>query len=173
MPTRITLADVHALATEAHAGQFDKIGAPYIRHVEAVAAGLAPFGVGMQMAGLLHDTLEDTDLTAEQLLAAGVPGTVVDLVQRVTNNPDVTYQAKIEAIVTNYGATLIKIADNAHNSHPDRTAQLPAEKRERLARKYADARSVLWAAVPVEDVKAIVSIVNPALLGELGAQLWR
>ncbi len=105
----------------------------------------------MQMAGLLHDTLEDTDLTSEKLLRAGVPGTVVDLVQRVTNGPDTTYRMKIESIVTNYGATLIKIADNAHNSLPDRTAQLPSEKRELLAHKYADARSVLWAAVPRED----------------------
>lgn len=167
----ITLADVRALATRAHAGQFDKIGVPYIRHVEAVAAGLAPFGIGMQMAGLLHDTLEDTDLTTEQLLEAGVPWTVVDLVQRVTNNPNISYQTKLEAIVTSYGATLIKISDNAHNSHPDRVAHLAADKRERLGLKYANARSVLWPAVPAEDVEAIVRIVNPALLGELEG--WR
>ncbi len=120
----------------------------------------------MQMAGLLHDTLEDTDLTTGQLLGAGVPSTVVDLVQRVTNSPNVTYQLKIGSIVTNYGATLIKISDNAHNSLPDRTAQLPAEKRDRLNRKYADARPVLWAAVPREDVEAILRIVNPSLLEE-------
>lgn len=162
----ITLAGVDAIAAQAHAGQLDKIGVPYIAHVRAVAAGLAPFGTGMQMAGLLHDTIEDTSLTPELLLAAGVPFTVVTLVRRVTNRPGISYRDMLDGIAVDYAATLVKISDNAHNSHPDRTAQLPADKRERLADKYAHARSVLWAAVPREDVEAIVRIVNPGLLQE-------
>lgn len=164
----LTLEDVDRIAVEAHAGQVDKIGVPYVEHVRAVAAGLAPFGVGMQMAGLLHDTLEDTHLTPELLLAAGVPYTVVTTVRRVTNRPGVAYQDMLLGIAAHQAATLVKISDNAHNSRPDRAAQItdPA-KRARLAEKYANARGVLWPAVPAADVAAILRIVNPSLLPEL------
>lgn len=162
-----TVSEVDAFASDAHAGQFDKIGVPYIEHVRAVAAGLAPFGDHMVMAGLLHDVIEDTDWTAQQLLGAGVPHRVVSAVEAVTNQPGVPYEEKIRRIVSDRYATLVKISDNAHNSHPDRAAQLPEEKRTRLAAKYRAARDVLWAAADSRDIEAIVTIVNPALLDEL------
>ena len=46
----LSVSEVDALAAEAHAGQVDKIGVPYIEHVRAVAAGLAPFGDELVMA---------------------------------------------------------------------------------------------------------------------------
>ncbi|MCX4450678.1 HD domain-containing protein [Streptomyces sp. NBC_01789] len=163
-----SLAAVDTLAAEAHAGQVDKIGVPYIEHVRAVAAGLAPFGDDLVMAGLLHDIIEDTDWTAEQLRQEGVPGQVVALVEAVTNQRGVPYEEKV-ARITGQGrdAVLVKIADNAHNSRPDRAAQLPEEKRMRLAAKYRTARDILWPAASSRDIKAIVTIVNPALLDEL------
>lgn len=162
------LSAVDALAAEAHAGQVDKIGVPYIEHVRAVAAGLAPFGDELVMAGLLHDIIEDTDWTAEQLRQEGVPDRVVTLVEAVTNQRGVPYEEKL-ARITGQGrdAVLLKIADNAHNSRPDRAAQLPEEKRVRLAAKYRTARDILWPAATAHDIEAIVTIVNPALLDEL------
>ncbi|KJK58599.1 phosphohydrolase [Saccharothrix sp. ST-888] len=164
----MTLADVEALAADAHAGQLDKVGEPYIGHLRAVAAGLAPFGVGLQMAGLLHDVLEDTGLGADDLLRAGVPSDVVATVRRVTKAPDVAYQAMLQQITTDHSATLLKIADNAHNSVPARAARLPAADRERLATRYRAARRVLWPAVAPADIRTIVETVNPSLLAELG-----
>lgn len=155
---------VEAFARTAHHGQTDKIGVPYIEHVLAVARGLAPFGDDLVMAGLLHDVLEDTDYTARDLAAAGVPERVLRAVLAVTNTPGGSYQAKIRAITYNPDAVLVKIADNAHNSRPDRAAQLPEEKRLRLELKYAQAREVLWTAARPEDVRTIVSLVNPSLL---------
>lgn len=163
-----TVSDVEEFAAHAHAGQVDKIGVPYIEHVRAVAAGLTPFGDELVMAGLLHDVIEDTDWTAERLRVAGVPRHVVSVVEAVTNQPGVPYEEKIQRIVSDRHAALVKIADNAHNSHPDRAAQLPEEKRARLAAKYRAARDVLWAAADVRDIEAIISIVNPSLLDELG-----
>jgi (p)ppGpp synthase/HD superfamily hydrolase len=162
-----TLAEVDALAEEAHAGQLDKIGVPYIGHVRAVAAGLAPLGTDLQMAGLLHDIIEDTDWTADRLRTVGIPGHVVATVEAVTNQPGMSYAEKIRCITGSRNATLVKISDNAHNSHPDRAAQLPEEKRTRLAAKYRAARDVLWPAADPEEIEAIVSVVNPALLVEL------
>jgi (p)ppGpp synthase/HD superfamily hydrolase len=163
----ITVSEVDALTSKAHAGQIDKIGVPYIEHVRAVADGLAPFGDHLVMAGLLHDIIEDTDWTAERLREEGIPERVVSTVEAVTNQPGVPYEEKIRRIMTNSDATLVKISDNAHNSHPDRAAQLPEEKRARLAAKYRAARDVLWAAADDRDIEAIVTIVNPALLDEL------
>ncbi|WP_432130609.1 HD domain-containing protein [Streptomyces tendae] len=162
-----TIEEVDAFAAAAHAGQVDKIGVPYIEHVRAVAAGLAPFGDELMMAGLLHDVLEDTDWTAAQLLAMGLPLRVVGAVKDVTNQPGVPYEEKIRRIIRSNDATLVKIADNAHNSRPDRAAQLPEEKRARLAAKYQAARDALWGAADDRDIEAIVTIVNPALLDEL------
>ena len=163
----VTVAEVDALADRAHAGQVDKIGVRYVDHVRAVAAGLAPLGPALEMAGLLHDIIVDTDFTAEQLRALGVPNRVVGIVEDVTNTPGVPYEEKIRRIASSQDATLVKIADNAHNCHPDRAARLSPEQRARLAAKYRAARDVLWRAVDAEQIETIVSIVNPALLDEL------
>ncbi|WP_327359714.1 HD domain-containing protein [Streptomyces sp. NBC_01304] len=162
-----SLDEVTVLAEQAHAGQTDKIGVAYIEHVKSVAAGLAPFGDELVMAGLLHDVVEDTPWTAAGLLSAGVGERVVEIVEAVTNRPGMTYEAKIRTIVADPQATLVKIADNAHNSRSDRAAQLDKAKRERLAAKYRAARAVLWPAASRADIVAIVGIVNPELLGEL------
>ena len=163
----LTLADVDAIAARAHAGQYDKIGVPYVDHVRAVSAGLAPFGVGMQMAGLLHDVIEDTELTAAALLTAGVPAAVVATVRRVTNRAGVPYPDMLDGIRRDHAATLLKISDNAHNSLPERHIRLSPEQRGRLTAKYAHARRLLWPAASPEDVRAILRIVNPSLLPQL------
>jgi (p)ppGpp synthase/HD superfamily hydrolase len=163
----ITLADVDRIAAKAHARQADKNGAPYVDHVRAVAHGLAAFGSGLQMAALLHDALEDLDftgLTAHMLLGMGVPAAVVSVVERVTNQEGVSYDDTLRGITTDYAATLVKIADNAHNTHPARTGELDPEMRERLAAKYAMARGILRPAVPREDLTTILKTVNPSLL---------
>ncbi|GAA0421623.1 HD domain-containing protein [Streptomyces luteireticuli] len=163
-----SVARVDGLAARAHAGQTDRIGVPYVEHVRAVAAGLAPFGPELRMAGLLHDVVEDTEWTAERLLAAGVPARVVGIVEQVTNRPGVPYEEMIRRIADDGGdAVLVKISDNAHNCHPARVARLPEEQRARLAAKYRAARDVLWAAAEPGRIEAIVTIVNPALLDEL------
>ncbi|WP_327071222.1 HD domain-containing protein [Kitasatospora sp. NBC_01250] len=165
----LTVAEADALAALAHAGQVDKIGVPYVEHVRAVAHGLAPLGSVLEMAGLLHDVIEDTDRTADHLLDAGVPRAVVDLVRAVTKRPGVPYDEMIRQVAADPLACLVKIADNAHNALPDRAARLPEDKRAQLAAKYAAARRVLWPAAERRDVETILRRVNPALLAELDA----
>ncbi|MFF9850569.1 HD domain-containing protein [Streptomyces litmocidini] len=162
-----TLAEVDELADRAHAGQVDKAGVPYVAHVRAVAAGLEPLGPELAMAGLLHDVIEDTGWTAERLRAAGIPARVVALVEAVTNDPDTAYEEKLRRIAEDPDATLVKIADNAHNSRADRAAALPPAQRERLAAKYRAARAVLWPAADPGDIATILRVVNPDLLPEL------
>jgi (p)ppGpp synthase/HD superfamily hydrolase len=163
----ITVTQVAQIARTAHLEQTDKIGVPYYHHVHAVAQGLAPFGPELEMAGYLHDIIEDTDWTSEQLWDMGVPERTLRAVEAVTNERGVSYKEKISKILMNPDAVLVKIADNAHNSRADRAAQLPREKRERLALKYSDARRTLWLAAYPADIATIVKIVNPDLLEEL------
>ena len=77
------------LAYAAHAGQVDKAGMPYIFH---------PYEVALQVqteeevcVALLHDVVEDTDWTMEDLRAAGFPETVLEAVQLLTHDPAVPY----------------------------------------------------------------------------------
>ena len=77
------------LAYAAHAGQVDKAGMPYIFH---------PYEVALQVqteeevcAALLHDVVEDTDWTMEDLRAAGFPETVLEAVQLLTHDSAVPY----------------------------------------------------------------------------------
>lgn len=163
----IAVSQVAHIAHAAHLGQYDKIGVPYFHHVDAVARGLAPLGPELEMAGYLHDIIEDTDWTAQMLWDLGIPQRTVDAVVAVTNEKGVPYEEKIRKIITNPDAVLVKIADNAHNSRADRAAKLRLAQRERLALKYFNARRVLWEAARPEDIKTIVSIVNPDLLEEL------
>lgn len=161
-----SLAEVDAFAEKAHEGFVDKGGVPYVEHVRAVAAGLEPFSTQVQMAGLLHDVIEDTDWTAETLRAAGIESRVVRIVELLTKLPGESYMERITAITEDRQATLVKIADNAHNSRADRAAKLPDGNRGRLER-YRKARQILWAAADRDDVEAIISVVNPDLLSEL------
>lgn len=73
-PRSFTLDDARELAGSAHSRQFDKLGVDYMEHVEAVAAGLVDFDLDVQIAGKLHDVVEDSDLTLHDLRSAGVSG---------------------------------------------------------------------------------------------------
>jgi (p)ppGpp synthase/HD superfamily hydrolase len=164
----IPVEQVAALAIKAHGEQLDLNDVPYREHLRAVAGGLAPFGPLLQMAGWLHDVLEDTDMTADGLRAAGVPDGVVEIVKRVTREPGGDYLDMIRRIARDPEATLVKIADNAHNSIQERNAGIkdPAKRRE-LAERYRRARRILWPATTTANVTTIISLVNPALLEEL------
>lgn len=148
--TSPTLTEADALAERAHHGQVDKAGRPYIDHPRTVAATLLADGHGTHaaMAGLLHDIVEDTDITLDDLRAAGYPEVVVDAVDAVTRRPGETYLDMIRRAAAHPLGRLVKLADNATNSDPARLALLPADNAARLATRYAEARAVLLATAP-------------------------
>jgi (p)ppGpp synthase/HD superfamily hydrolase len=170
--TPFTLDDAREIALDVHSQQTDKIGRPYMEHVESVALGLADFDLDLQIAGLLHDVVEDSEeqtgrlIGIEELRERGVPERALDAIALVSNNlhPDgTTYLDKIARICESRDAALVKVADNAHNSLEERIAATgrPADP------KYADARRLLYAAVPHEDIALILNRVNRPLLAEL------
>ena len=101
------------LAYEAHHGQLDKNGVPYIFH---------PFHLAEQMtdetsvcAALLHDTVEDTDITMDEL-EKEFPEEVTAAVKLLTHDKSVDYFDYVAAIRTNSTAKAVKLADLRHNS---------------------------------------------------------
>ena len=142
-----------AIATRAHEGQTDKIGKPYIGHPAQVAdlvtrlPGYAEVDEGVQrdavVAAWLHDVIEDTPVTADDLLAAGLAGRAVGAVVALTRTDEVPDDDYYDGVRANAVALLVKTADIASNLDPRRTAQLDDTKREKLARRYAHALDVL------------------------------
>lgn len=137
---------IHAateLAEEAHAGQFDKAGKPYAEHVIRVRDALREHGEEAQIAGVLHDVVEDTALTLRDLRARGVTQRAATAIDSVTRRPDETYMDMIRRAAADPLGRLVKLADNADNSREDRLAYLPFAQAEFLRRRYAKARTVL------------------------------
>ena len=130
------------LAYNAHHGQLDKSGIPYILH---------PVHLAEQMddensccVALLHDTVEDTDVTLEDL-AAEFPGEVVEAVALLTHAEGVDYFDYVRAIGTNPIATKVKLADLAHNGDQSRCvgSDISPERMAAWQEKYAKARAIL------------------------------
>src|SRR5512140_1801113 len=88
----------YLIGARAHAGQTRKSGEPYITHPVAVAGILAELGMDAEtiIAAILHDTLEDTQLTSEQITGEFGP-TVTELVDGVTKLDKVRFRSRQEA----------------------------------------------------------------------------
>ena len=127
--------DVVALAEELarrfHAGQADRVGGPYIEHPRAVAGLLAGAPATWQAAAWLHDVLEHTDATADDLLATGLPPEVVRLVEVLTRRPGEDYLAFIDRVCADPAAVQVKMADALHNLDPARDFGPTPEQRAR------------------------------------------
>jgi (p)ppGpp synthase/HD superfamily hydrolase len=135
----VVLAD--RIASLAHDGQIDKAGLPYIGHPRRVAARLT--SGEEKAAALLHDVLEDTDLSVQDLLASGVPTSVVDAVIVLTKQPGEKHTEAVRRAARHPIARAVKAADIADNADPERLALLPADLQHRLRQKYADALEIL------------------------------
>ena len=98
----------------AHINQVDKTGLPYVFH---------PFHLAEQMnseddvcVALLHDTVEDTDITFEDLINEGFNDNIISALKLLTHNDDTPYMEYIYKIKDNPIARKVKLADLYHNS---------------------------------------------------------
>jgi len=101
------------IALRAYAGKTDKAGREYIHHPLRIMAKMET-DEEMSVA-LLHDVIEDSDITAQQLLAEGVPAEVVDAVVCLTKNEGEGYQEFIARAKKNALSKKVKIADIEDN----------------------------------------------------------
>ena len=125
-----------SIATEAHRGQFDKAGIDYIEHPIYVASQVDT--EEEKAVALLHDVIEDSPFTAEELLLAGLLETVVTAVQILSKKKGQDYQTYLENVKSNPLARVVKLADLKHNSDLSRLSSVTDKDLERLE-KYKKA----------------------------------
>lgn len=104
------------IATNAHHGQFDKGGAPYILHPIKVMHYLKTDDEELQCMALLHDVVEDCDVTFVDLEAAGMTKRIIDAVRCLTKQRGQTLSEYKECIFSNADAMRVKLCDLRHNS---------------------------------------------------------
>ena len=153
----------YEIARSLHDGQFRKSGEPYIIHPVAVAKILAQFGMDNEtvIAGLLHDVVEDTRYTREQL-AEDFDEKIADLVEGVTKLTNISYDSSEAAQAENFRkmflamskdirVLIVKLADRLHNM---RTLEyMPTEKRKMKAMETLEIYAPLAGRLGIFSIK--------------------
>lgn len=128
------------LCFEAHKNQTDKSGLPYVFH---------PFHVAEQMhdekttiVALLHDVIEDTSYTLQDLRAMGFNQEVLDAIALMTHDNNVPYMEYVAKIRENPIARTVKLADLRHNSDLTRMDEITETELKRVE-KYKAAMQLL------------------------------
>jgi len=128
------------IAENAHANQIDKAGQPYINHPIAVANKLN--GEIEKIVALLHDVVEDSATTLEDIRKAGFDEYVVKALDCITKRKGESYDDYLLRVKNNDIAKMVKLADLSHNMDMSRLPSLTDKDLERL-KKYEYAVSVL------------------------------
>lgn len=130
-----TLEDAIALAVQAHRGQTDRAGQPYILH--PLRAMLRLTGEEERIVGVLHDVVEDTPYTPDDLRALGYSTTILEALDAVTRREAETYEEFVERLAPNPLARRVKLADLEDNMDLRRLATIEPRDLERLRRYRA------------------------------------
>ena len=124
------------LATNAHAGQFDKGGLPYILHPLKVMHYVKSDDEELQCIALGHDIIEDTDTTYRDLREAGMSQRVIAGIQALTKQPGQTLEEYKDGVFANRDAMLVKLADLRHNTDVRRLKGVSERDIARMARYH-------------------------------------
>ena len=135
------------LCYEAHKDQVDKSGLPYVFHPAHVAEQMTDEAT--TIVALLHDVVEDTDYTLEDLAAEGFEKEILEAVALMTHEDDVPYLDYVAKLKNNPIARAVKLADLAHNSDLSRIGEVDDETRKRLE-KYKKATALLKGSIADE-----------------------
>lgn len=110
------LGKMLVIATNAHAGQFDRGGAPYILHPLKVMHYLKSDDEELMVMALGHDVIEDTDVTYADLREAGISERAIRGIAALTKLPGQTLAEYKEGVFANPDARRVKMADLRHNT---------------------------------------------------------
>lgn len=137
-----SLEEAIAIAARAHAGQVDKARQPYILHPLKVMLRLQ--ATDERIAAVLHDVVEDTPITLDDLRAAGFSPAVLTAVDALTKRPGETRLQAAARAAADPVARAVKLADNAENLDLSRIEN-PTEKDYARLREYEQVRALLLA----------------------------
>jgi GTP diphosphokinase / guanosine-3',5'-bis(diphosphate) 3'-diphosphatase len=138
-----TLERAIEIAAHGHAGQIDKAGQPYILHPLRIMLTLDD--KYERMAAVLHDAVEDTAVTVDELIDEGFPSEVVAAVIALTKLPGETRLEAAHRAAADPVARRVKLADNADNMDLSRISK-PTEKDFARIEEYKLVREILLAA---------------------------
>jgi len=157
------IISAYQFAAQCHEGQSRQSGEPYITHPLAVANILADMHLDHEslMAALLHDVIEDTDVSKSEL-AERFTQTVADLVDGVSKLSEIEFTSKAEQQADNFQkmtlamakdirVMLVKLADRLHNMRTLRV--LSPAKRRRIARETLDIYAPIAQRLGINDIK--------------------
>ena len=125
------------VAVNAHEGQKDESGEDYILHPLTVMTYCKT--TPQKVTAILHDIVEDTDVTLEDLKNEGFPPEIIDAVDAMTHRPDEPNNDYWQRVSENEIAAVVKLADIKHNTLPERLNDLSPEREEWLTKKYKKA----------------------------------
>lgn len=136
------------VATEAHAGQVDKGGKPYINHPQAVAASLT--NTEYKIVAYLHDVCEDTSITFDDLKDMGFTYRIVNSICLLTKTDELTYEEYLRRLRMDSCARAVKMADLKHNMDITRIPN-PSEKDYARIEKYKKSLAFLESSTYVDS----------------------
>jgi len=140
------------IASVAHEGQYDKAGAPYILHPIRVML-MVGNNRSLMAATVLHDVVEDTEWTLDDLRDEGFNSQVIDAVDAMTrrkvslsdsNIKENYHQEFIPRLMKNQFACIIKMWDLTDNSSTSRLIHLPMDTMQSFIKKYGKTKLALW-----------------------------
>lgn len=122
------------IAVNAHFGAVDKADKPYIFHPLRVMNSVE--SIEEKIVAILHDVIEDTDITADDLLLVGIPENLVIEIIALTHHPDVDYDEYVKQISGHKIASKVKLADLKDNMDITRYKEITDGDFERLKRYH-------------------------------------
>lgn len=126
------LAIAIAIATKAHEGQVDKAGKPYIAHPLKLMAQMD--SLESKIVAVLHDAIEDSELTIQDLVKEGFPSSITEAIAAITKLDGESYADYILRVKANPIAIKVKIADLKHNLDLSRIPNPTEQDFQRLAK---------------------------------------
>ena len=123
------------IAYKAHIGQLDKGGSPYILHPVRVALHCQT--EDEKIVALLHDVVEDTEISFDDLKEYGFPNQIIEAVKALTKQKNESYDVYIDRVIRDPIAKKVKLADMKHNSDITRIKN-PSQKDYDRCQKYLD-----------------------------------
>jgi len=123
------------IAVNAHIGQKDRMGVPYILHPLRVMHSVDT--TDAKIVAILHDVVEDTEVTFDDLIAAGIPKHLVITLRLLTHTDNLTYEDYIMRLSENPLAVKVKLADLKDNMDLTRIKKVTGEQID-LYEKYVE-----------------------------------